>query len=557
MSRVLVIGLDGGTFDLILPLVQRGQMPFLAGLLDEGSWGRLASTVPPFTATAWSTFATGHDPGRHGILSFQWAERFDYYTNSLGFVDARRLKRPLWHWLSQAGKRVAVINVPLTYPPRQVNGVMVTGMMTPADSTEFTYPPELAAELDAYRIDVNFIREGDSFRRYGLPPKEEMLADIRDVTQKRTAVCEHLLQQESWDFFMVVFTGTDRVNHFFWDDLEPLWGKRPFPDTPSPLLTSLLAYFQELDASIEKLVTAVGPDTHILLMSDHGFGTSPTKRFNVNLWLEQQGLLTARQTANPFSLAFWRMKVGRVPWLKRLARRIMSQEMQDNLTDKAKAGGKNSDIVWKKTQAFFVPIYFNVGGIEINTVGEHREGIVHTGQAYETIRTKIIETLQQMRDPQTGQPIVERVARREEIFSGPYVAQFPDIILVLKPEYVGAGSVAGGELIERFAPFRSGEHRSDGIFVARGPQITARADIPGLRLVDVPPTILYLMGQPIPNDFDGRILQEIFTPAYWAENPPTYQDVTDEDDIMLETATYSEAEEAEVAKHLRSLGYLE
>ncbi|MCA9898150.1 MAG: alkaline phosphatase family protein [Anaerolineales bacterium] len=556
-SKLLVIGLDGGTFDLLLPLVKQGIMPHFGRFLQAGSWGRLASTVPPFTAVAWSSFATGKNPGKHGVLSFERSEKFHYHEKIVGFNDARRLERPLWDILSEAGKRVAVINVPLSYPPRPVNGLMITGMMTPATAREFTFPPAFAEQLAGYRIDVDFVREGDSFRRYGLPPKEEMLADIQAVTRQRTAVCQRLLEQEAWDFFMVVYTGTDRISHFFWDDLEPLWGERPFANPPSSNFSKLLDYFQQLDNDIAQLVKQAGPEAHLLFMSDHGFGTAPTKRFAVNLWLEQQQLLTAQVPNRIGGLAYWRMKIGRSAVLKQLARRFIPQQAQDRLAQKATEAAGGSDIAWAKSQAYFVPVYFNVCGIELNQVGQHREGVVAPGPAYEAVRDKIIAAAGKLVDPETGEPIVELVARREDLFEGPFVEQFPDIILVLKPEYVGGQSLAASQLIEPHVPFRSGEHRPDGIFAAVGPKIHQLADLPDLHLMDVSATALYLLDVPVPDDFDGRILEEAIDPAHWHRYPAQYQEGQVKAASGTVESMYSKDEEAEIIERLRSLGYME
>lgn len=554
-TKVLIIGLDGGTYDLLRPLTEQGFMPNLARVLEEGCWGDLESTIPPFTAAAWSTFATGKNPGQHGILSFQKFDRFDYHEKATGFNDARQIRQPLWERLSEAGKRVAVINVPLSYPPRPVNGMMITGMMTPAKAENFTYPADLAADLSDYMIDVNFVRDEDSFRRYGLPDKQEMLAEIQMVTQRRTAVCLERLEQESWDFFMVVYTGTDRVSHFFWDDLAPVWRGHSLTDF-APDLTKLLHYFQQLDQDIGSLMAAAGSAAQVLFMSDHGFGASPTKRFSINVWLERQNLLALRQSKMPTNLDYWRMKVGRTPFLKNLLRYFLSQETQDKLAQKASEGNDGS-IEWAKTQAYFVPIYFFVCGIELNTVGAHRQGVVPIGEAYEALRSHIIDAVQQVRDPSTGSFVVETAVRREALYSGPYVSEFPDIILVLNPDYVGSRSLASSQLVEPYTPFRAGEHRAAGIFAAIGSYIQPKAGVPKLKLEDMAATVLYLLGEPVPSSFDGRIITEAIDSDYLEANPPKYTHSNAEEVNTVSEMLHSADDEVDLIERLRSLGYLE
>ena len=557
MSKLLVIGLDGGSFDILLPLVDQNQLPHIASLLREGSWGRLESTIPPFTAAAWSTIATGRNPGQHGILSFEKRDPYEYHSQLKGYVDGRQLTETLWEIISRAGKRVIVVNVPVTYPPRPVNGLMVTGMMTPSNAAHFTYPPELAAELTDYRIDVDFIRAGDEFRKYRLPSKREMLAEIQAVTTTRSQTCLRLISEQSWDFFMTVYTGTDRLCHFFWDDLTHLLLTNTPEQVDPQIRAGLLAYFKQLDADIGALTAAAGPDATVMLMSDHGFGPSPTKRFYVNLWLEQLGLLQPKQLQSKASLAYWRRRVGRNIWLKRLYRRLLSAEAQEQLSKSMQKEGVNSDIEWNDTRAYYVPIYFHVCGIEINTSGKHRAGIVATEAEYEMLRDHLLAAAIALHDPQTSRPIVQQAYRRESLYTGPYAEQFPDIILVLDPDYIGMRSLAGSQLVESHEPFRPGEHRADGIFGVKGPDIGVQGDLPDLRLTDLPATILYLMDLPVPVSFDGRILSEIIKPATWQTNPPQSQSAVESQSGAAGDSGYSAEEEVELEQRLRSLGYLE
>lgn len=553
----MVIGLDGGTFDLLLPLIEQGYMPNMEKLLQQGSWGRLESTVPPFTAAAWSTFATGQNPGQHGILSFQKTDRFNYHQQVLGFVDANQIHYPLWELLSEAGKKVVVVNVPVTYPPRPVNGNMITGMMTPKNAEYFTFPEELAKELGDYQIDVDFIWEGDVFRQYGLPPEELMLSEIYKVTKIRTQTCINLLQKQAWDFFMVVYTGTDRISHFFWDSLaDVLLPKSAVQSEISSLQKNLLTYFSELDRGIGELVDVSGQGTHILFMSDHGFGPSPTKRFYVNIWLEQLGLLGTYKQLGIQDLSYWRMKIGRNQNLKSFLRRLLPQKTQDKLSQAMTSSNSNGDIDWSITQAYFVPVYFHVCGVELNLKGIHREGIVAFDSEYELLRDRIIDTAYQVVDPVTGEKIVTLAARREELFSGPYVTEFPDVILILNPDYIGALSLVGSQLVESHVPFRSGEHRPDGIFLAVGSNIQSQSDLPSLQLADVPATVLYLLDVPVPTLYDGRILREIIDPTYWQTHPPQSQELPPIQPTIQETP-YSLDDESDLDQRLRSLGYLE
>lgn len=561
-QKLLVIGLDGGAFDLLQPLIDRGHMPHLARLQQRGAWGPLASTVPPFTAAAWSSFITGYNPGRHGVLSFTRRDRFNYDMQGKGFVNAQRFPLTLWERLGQGDKQVGVVNVPLTYPPRPVNGFMVTGMLTPPNAAQFTFPAAFASRLGPeYVVDLDFIRDEDGFRLHGLPSKEEMLPQIQQMTAARIDTCVRLLGEEPWHFFMVVFTGTDRISHFFWDDLEGIIDDaQPGNAQPlSPLQQQLLHYFHTLDEGIGQLLQKAGDEALVMMLSDHGFGPAPTRRFYVNVWLEQLGLLQPRAADGALDLDYWRMRLGRHKQLKALLRRVLPQSTQDSVSrsTQAASGGKES-VDWSRTQAYFVPIYFHVCGVEVNRQGQRREGIVPPGAPYEAIRQQIIDAARELRDPQDGRPFVTLAARREELFQGPYVQEFPDVILVLDPDVIGARSLAGSSLLEPHPdPMRPGEHREDGIFLAAGPQIAQLAEpLPHLRLVDTPATILYALGLPVPTDFDGRSLLEIFTPAFRQQNPLRYEEAS-APLVQGHDSAFSDAESEGLEERLRGLGYLE
>ena len=558
-TKLLVIGLDGATFDLLQPLMDAGHLPNLGAMMHRGSWGRLDSTIPPFTAAAWSTLATGQNPGQHGVLSFRKRDHFNYDRQGSGFVDARQLGTTIWEIMGEASKEVGVVNVPLTYPARPVNGFMITGMLTPLQASHFTFPPEFANKLgEDYMIDVDFIRGQTGFRQSGFPSKKEMLAPIQRMSQIRAKSCIRLLKEEPWDFFMVVFTSTDRISHFFWDDLESLLDENlPRNQIEQTIQQDLLAYFHELDSDLGQLMEIAGSSAHIMLMSDHGFGPSPTRRAYPNIWLEQIGLLKKRGVEGVGDLEYWRVLLSRQKRLKALVRRLLPQSTQQKVTTTSRAS--SSDIIdWSQTQAYWVPIYFHVCGIEINLKEERRNGIVAAGETYEALRDQIIKASAQFVDPSNGKCIVKSAVRREDLYSGPYVESFPDVILIFDPDYIGAESLAGSLLAEAHTPSRPGEHRQDGIFIAAGPSVEARGELDNLRLVDVPATILHMMGLPIPSSFDGRVLTEIFDPAFLQTQPVRIHDVAP-DQLLPDTSesAYSNEEEAQLGERLRGLGYLE
>ena len=556
-ARLMVIGLDGGTYDLLLPLIEAGHMPNLKTFLAGGAWGELESTVPPFTATAWSTFATGVNPGKHGILQFQHFDRYSYGRSPIRFVDAAMLPKTIWEYMGDAGLDVGVLHVPLTYPTRPVRGEMVSGMMTPADAAQAFNPPELKSEFPAdYPFDVDFVRTvaGDTFRDGDFPAKTAMLTEIGRVMAAHVASAERMLTTKDPRFFMVVLTATDRLGHFFWDELNEI----VHGSANGEIHRQLLALLADLDRDLGGLIALrQAANDYIMVMSDHGFGPAQTRQLNLNIALREAGYLAERESAGWGDLEYWRVKLGQNVLLKRLARMVLPQAAQQGVTAIARRTGNSDMINWPGTQAFLVPIYFHVCGIALNVVGERRDGSIFPGPEYETVRSEIIDLVSQLTDPNSGKRLVDGVHRREALFSGPYLHSFPDIIVELNPDFVPGGTLAGGELVEPYPPFRSGDHRPNGIFAMRGPAIPAAANRAGLALIDLPATILYLLGVPIPSYFDSRVMRDLIDPVLLTERPPTTQSIGLEDVLPAGLDGDNGGDDQAVEDRLRGLGYID
>ena len=202
-QKTAVIGLDGGTFDLIKPWVEEGYLPTFKKLMNDGVWGELRSTMPPITAPAWSSFITGMNPGNHGLIDFIKRRPGTY---EVGPVNASvRRGRSLWSLLSDSGKKVLTANVPVTFPPEPVNGTLITGLLTPSETSEFTYPPELAKRLrdSGYRIHAP-----QSYARGNI---DSFLNSIEETTTIQINHLWKLMDEEPWDFMMYVFRGPDRM----------------------------------------------------------------------------------------------------------------------------------------------------------------------------------------------------------------------------------------------------------------------------------------------------------------------------------------------------------
>lgn len=543
-KHVLIIGVDGGAFSLIRPWAEQGYLPNFKRLLDEGVSCDLLTTFPPVTSPAWPSFMTGMNPGLHGVFDFIRPKGGDY-----DMVNSTSIRQPtLWDWLSSAKLRVGVINVPVTFPPRPVNGFMIAGLLSPRNAT-ISYPDDLIKRyeptLGPYRIapDVQCKRGEESL----------FIADMLDLDERRGHYTLALLQNEPWDVMTVVFGSTDIASHALWrfaDETHPAHD----PDAPENVRNGLRDIYALVDAQIGKLLEATPPDTTVIVMSDHGFGPL-LYTINLNVLLMQKGLMHLKNIpltrlkallfqlgVTPKTVYAWLEKIG----LHHLASRV-SKKQRNAVVSKFLS---YDDVDWSRTKAFSMG---HVGQIYVNTKGLHPFGSVEPGEEEEAVRQEVIAALNDLRHPKTGEMIVDRIILREEEFSGPYAAQGPDIQVILDGYRCISFPLfaTSSELFTEQIRGDSGSHRAEGIFIAAGPGIhKGVTQAPG-HITDVAPTVMYLLGLPIPSGMSGQPLLNILEEPH--EAVYTNPDIQ----VMVPKTGLNPSEEDEIEERLRSLGYLE
>ncbi len=546
--RVVVIGLDGATWDIARPLLQAGRMPHLARLMAAGVAGPLASTVPPISAAAWVTFLTGQNPGRHGVYQFRKMDLRQYGAYRDEFAASRDyVGRSFLEFAGHRGRRVAAVGIPMTYPPFPVNGFLVSGFPRPFGPTAHVWPPEMAARLgrwDAMPDNFNF----------SLSPAKTVEASDYWV-RKYTDILLEALAAEPYDLALVVWNSTDNIPHLYWKYTDPAFpaydaaGAREFGEV-------INHQYEVADAEIGRLL-AVLPlaETAVLVMSDHGMGPYPHRQVHLNAWLAAQGLLALRPGARSHpSLANRAISQVRrrlpTQWRQRLRARLPAEARVALF-----ARHQNLDAIdWTRTQAYRLNVFPTVEGIIVNLQGRQAHGVVPPGAAYEEVRDAILAALADLRDPETGAAIVRRAIRREELFDGPHLDEIPDILVEMNDAYTG-GSHAAGPLVTDLPLAQLSEysatHRPTGLFVLAGPGVHQGQWLEGAAIVDLAPTLLHLMGLPVAAGMDGRVLQELFAPPLRPVQVADYS-VTPSATV----AGLSAEEEAAIRQQLAGLGYL-
>jgi len=533
--KTVIIGLDGATFDIINPLASAGKLPVLARLMREGSSAPLRSTVLPNSFPGWASCTTGTSEGMHGVFSPFIKNRSQYTVRAMSGRDI--MTRPIWDILSEHRARSIVLNVPTTYPPEAINGLMVTGMLTPGRGSAFTYPESLKSELLAEF--PNYIIEPER-----IPDKKARASEFRRTIETRERALKYLMGKGDWDFLMVVFSVLDRAQHDYWADMDPTHPRHD-PHTPTEFREFIHEIYQRLDSAVGNLIALLPADVRVLVVSDHGF-CAELYEIRVNELLAKSGLLAFK---NPGA----RQSIARVKSIKeKIGRRLSGRAQKGNVLDKKVEYGSAflDEIDWSRTRAFFA----QDKGVWVNLAGREAKGIVPENE-FESVVEEARQALLELSSIEDDGKVFESVTRRHETFSGRWANQLPDLVMVpRRDEFVYNERPSYGDVIVA-ADSTTGTHSRDGIFIAWGRDVCHDAVFsPNPNLRDVGPTALAALGCPLTTDMDGRALIEVFDGV----EAPSRQDSSYKTAVEAasDQSVYSSNEEAELRERLRALGYI-
>lgn len=549
--KAAVFGLDGITFDLLQPWLDEGRLPNLAGLLAKGAGGPLRSTIPPVSASAWPSFATGTNPGQHSLIDFTYPAPDGYdirVSNGL-----TRAVPALWEIVGEAGGQTGVVSMPMTYPPQPLNGFMLCSFLTPSPESDYTYPAALKQEL-LNACGPYPMRMSEKGR--GVDPAVFVRAS-KELELRRAESVKYLLANKPWDLFMYVVETTDNLQHEIWhlvDESHPRYDSA----TARRVLPEILDYYQSIDALLGDLLTLVPDDALVAVISDHGFGPFH-KFFHINNWLAENGWLVFKRTpVSQAKRAAFRAGATPINALKVLTALQLS-DMRKNVK-RGRGGGmlrklflSFNDVDWSRTKAFSVG---NFGQVYLNVTGQRPQGAVAPNE-YESLREEIAAAAKALRDPEDGSQVVPAVYTREEVFQGISAERLPDLILHTdRAKYVSFGHADFGsnQIIEP-STGQTGHHHMVGVLGLQGPGVVEGETLPEASLLDIAPTLLHYMGLPVPEYMDGRVLTEAFTASFNDANPVAFRQGGPGDGAGGDDA-YTADEEELVMQKLRDLGYV-
>ena len=570
VPKVVVIGLDAATWTLIRPWMAEGKMPNLAKLMKAGVSGSLESILPPITPPAWTSFMTGKNPGKHGIFHFVETEHGGYAMN---YANATSRRSPtVWKLLNDAGYSVGTMNIPFTYPPEPLNGFQISGMDTPSETSPFIHPPELREELVKHlggiQLDLRLLGAMSTDER-----RNKVLAEMEQMDNQWTKAALYLLENHPQDVMMFVFMSIDTVQHYFWQHMDKghflhdskvgaeVWRRgaaRSMNDS-----TSLPAR-SSTDFRLRRLVFVV---------SDHGGGPVVDRTIFLNRYLAQLGLLHYNEKATSGIRKFGK-KLLHVSFS--VLRSTLSSRQKSRLAllfpkirqKSEMAYSSFTSIDWSRTKAYCSEVLASPPSIWINLKGIKPQGIVDPAE-YNGLVEFIIEKLAELKDPRTGKPVINRVYRRNEIFHGPFANEGADLVL----DWWSEDSLFSTEpsfpedtdkpalIIREHRPSETSEwggtHRLNGILIARGSDFKSGAEIENARLIDIAPTLLHLLGVPVPEDMDGKCPDERFSARLSSRRIRSNLVLLPARPERDRPSGYTDEESAKVEERLQALGYLE
>lgn len=456
--KVLVIGLDCAAPELVFEK-WIDELPSFKRMVDEGLWGPLKSTIPAITVPAWQCMVTSKNPGQLGIFGFR--NRSEYSYDNFWIANSAAIKEPaVWDVVGREGFKVGMIGVPQTYPPKPVNGFMVTDWLAPDTNAEYTFPDYI--KDDVKQAVGDYVLDVEKFRTDN---KDELLEEIYDMTRKRFDLVMAFLKQKPWHFFMFVEIGLDRIHHGFWKYHDKTHRKYV---AANKYESAILDYHKYLDKRIGEILDALDEDTVVLVVSDHG-AKKMEGAININDWLIKEGYMTLKSR-------------------------------HEGLVKLEKA-----DVDWDKTIAWGLGGYY--GRLFLNVKGREKQGVIDP-EDYEKVRDEIVEKLAAITD-EKGNNIGTHAYKPQDVYSGPNIDQAPDLIVYFGDLFWRSTGTIGHDSIHSFETEVGPDdavHAQHGIFILWDPREKRGRKLEDLEIYDVSPTVLSVMGIDIPEDMEGKAI---------------------------------------------------
>ncbi len=558
--KVFVLGIDGATRTILDPLIAAGHLPHLARLQQTGGSGDLRSVIPPLSPVAWTGVMTGKNPGKHGIFEFL---EYNHHPESGQVNTSNSINSDLiWEIAARYGKATVSGAIPMSYPPRPSPGGFILGdFLSPPEAPDLATDPEILDELEQalgerYQPWNTSVHDGGR--------EHEALQELHAFLDHHLRTVRFLMDRCDWDLFLYDLMATDRLQHELWHIWETAHHAAEGRDLEK-LRPQFVQFWKRLDDGIAEIEAALPPDTTLLIISDHGFGSNDWY-VNFNVWLLERGYIKLNRS--PYvQQKHWFFKQGITPaWIYGLMSKL---GMADHRVSRFR--GKQKGIIdrlgesiflsrrhidWSRTQAY---AQGNFGQIFINKRGRQPNGAVAETEV-RPLLDRLKAELNELRHPERDEPLIDRIYEREELYDGPFMDRAPDLTVIPRDwrcRTIGLHDFTTHRVISKaFGP--TGDHRMEGVLIANGLGIRSGIQLRKASLLDIAPTILYLLGIPIPDDFDGRPLTELFAPSFQPLPATEIYPSTRQQSTSPQNGLHASnvTDEDAVKRRLAELGYL-
>jgi len=537
-EKLIVIDLDGATFNIVKPMVEEGRLPNFKKLMEEGVHGLLQSTIPAITPCAYSSFITGKKPQNTGIFDFVQKSSLEARLEPVNSSLLHGV--PFWEIMNHFGKKVGIINLPMTFPVSHVDGFMVGCGLTACDASQegFLHPPDL---FERNQITGSTYILKPEWRTMRYRSKKKYQAEVIRMFEARSALALNLMKKEPWDFFLVHIHAIDWIQHSLWNERHMVY-----------------EIYEKVDRLIGTILHSMDENTNIMVMSDHGFGQTH-RTLNLSNWLSRHGYLKTRNISfeeicikffrkfsrNPenWTSALFKKAYGRLPAKGRACLDSSITWLYENvpLMSYLYSVDYMRRIDWSRTGAF---TYGQIGAVYMNSNGDPA---VHL-----KLRDSIMEKLYELRD-ENGESLVQRVFTKEELFPGNHEHIAPDLLIWPKKVMYFHPDFDLRGVIRPPVRWRRGNHAREGIFIARGENIKKGEFIGPVNIYDLTPTMLYSMGLPVLGTMDGKIAKQCFTSSYLETNRPLF---IEEEILKARREVPFNAVNERIKEELKGLGYI-
>jgi len=544
--KLIVIGIDGGTYDIFDPAMEKGLMPNMKSLTESGVKGPLWTIIPPITGPAWVSFATGLNPGKHGTLSFfkpfskDNKDKFQVLTSQN--IDGLAF----WDIMAAEGVKTVILNIPQTFPPYPFDGIMVTKIESTGPNRMASYPPEWKD-----RINRDSGVPSDWCLQDGISQTPQFLEHLIESLRNDIKINRYLLEETESEVFVSATLVMDGFLHHFWRFIDPShrYYDRDMAQRMAPLVDE---FYRAMDDFVGLLLENGGEDTTFCMVSDHGFGPAQ-EVVHINNWLIENGWLVEDSNSSGLLKKIASMTgmdsrsfVDKLIKLDVLNIRTKLRHSVRGPMREAIENAMMKEFDWEKSMAYF-PCTADFGIHMIPPFGN---------SSRQELREKLISQLDELRD-EDGRPVFKEIHRREDIFQGPHLEEAPDIILIPSGPRICIAEPSKGPLIQpQKHGLVNGFHRQNGVFALKGPGIKSGETFDDARIIDIAPTLLYLLGIPVDENMDGKVLTECLTGGALDGRPVEKRKYNFDKDSRKVVEDF-EDDTLDVQKRLRGLGYMD